>query len=136
MNHMMNYLEGDNETINFTNSILGNYFLETTIGCYIAMSSPITSKSHFDLLQCSHTSDNDSYILDLNNGGYTNLYVNNDNLSILESSIDMWMLDFDGCKMHDGSGTECISINLNVLVTQHNMNVLVTQHNMKNSYLG
>jgi hypothetical protein len=44
MKHTVTKLEGKNEPISFSHSVLGNYFFETDYGCYEAQTSEIPSK--------------------------------------------------------------------------------------------
>jgi hypothetical protein len=44
MKHTVTKLEGKNEPISFSHSILGNYFFETDYGCYEAQTSEIPSE--------------------------------------------------------------------------------------------
>jgi hypothetical protein len=50
MKHMIMELDDNNEPINFSHSIFGNYFLETDHGCYEAQTSKIQSNLQFELL--------------------------------------------------------------------------------------
>jgi hypothetical protein len=57
MKHTLIELEGQNEPINFVNSILGNCFLETVHGCYVAHPSSLKPEKQSKLLHCTRTDE-------------------------------------------------------------------------------
>jgi hypothetical protein len=44
MKHTVTKLEGKNEPINFSHTVLGNYFLEIDLGCYEAQPYEIQNR--------------------------------------------------------------------------------------------
>jgi hypothetical protein len=58
MKYMLTELEGKNKSINFAQSILRNYFLETDHGCYEAQPSKIQIDIQYELLPYINNEDN------------------------------------------------------------------------------
>jgi len=56
-------LEGKNEPINFSHTVLSNYFLETDLGCYESQPYEIQKYTQSELLPCDQTKDNACIVL-------------------------------------------------------------------------
>ena len=97
MKHNVTQLEGKNEPVNFSSSVLGNYFLELEPGNYQAKQVSQELDMQPDLLRFSQTNNIDCNIVDLvtNVGDATN-------------SVDLedrfWVLYYNGSKTQEGSG--------------------------------
>ena len=65
MKHNVTQLERKNEHVNFSSSILGNYFLEFELGNYQAKQVSQESDRQSDLLQFSQANDIDCNIVNL-----------------------------------------------------------------------
>ena len=65
MKHNVTQLEGNNETTNFSSSVLGNNFLETELGNYQAKESSCESDMQSKLLHLSRIDDIDYNIVNL-----------------------------------------------------------------------
>ena len=65
MKHNLTQLEGKNEPVNFSSSVLGNYFLELEPGNYQAKQVSQESDMQSDFLWFSWTDDIDCNIVDL-----------------------------------------------------------------------
>ena len=88
-------LEGKNEPINFSSSVLGKYFLELEPRNYRAEEVSHESYTQLDLLQFSQADDIDCNIVNL----VTNVG-NDTNQVVLEDRF--WILYFDGSKTYEG----------------------------------
>ena len=89
MKNTITKLDEHNESINFTQSILGNYFLETSLNCYNVEELIPKKDTQSELLQFTQTGDNDCTIVGLND----NL------LSNINLDTNFWSLYFDISKM-------------------------------------
>ena len=65
MKHNVTLLEGKNEPVNFSSSVLGYYFLELELGNYQAKQGNQESYMQSDILRFSWTDDIDCNIVDL-----------------------------------------------------------------------
>jgi hypothetical protein len=92
MKQNVTQLEGKNEDVAFSSSVLGNYFLEIEPGNYKSEEVSHISDKQPELLQFSWADDIDCNIVDL----VTNLDSNETNL-VKEENI-FWTLYFDGSK--------------------------------------
>ena len=103
MKHNVTRVEEDNEPINFSSSVLGNYFLQLEPRNYQAKEVSGESDTQFDLLRFSHTYDIECNIVNLvtNVGNYTNQVVLEDRF---------WILYFDGSKTQEGLGDYCVLV--------------------------
>ena len=74
MKHNVTQLEGNNEPVKFSLSVLWNYFLELEPGNYQVEEVSCESHTQSDLLQISRIDDIDCNIVNLvsNIGNYTN----------------------------------------------------------------
>ena len=99
----MTQLEGKNEQVNFSSSVLGNYFLELDPGNYQAKEVTHESYTQLDLLWFSWDDDIDCNIVNL----VTNVG-NDTNQVVLEDRF--WILYFDGSKTQEGSGAYCVLV--------------------------
>ena len=88
-------MEGKNEHVNFSSSVLGNYFLEIELGNYQVEEFNFESDTQSNLLRFSQTPKIDCNIVNLvtNVEGATN-QIN------LEDRF--WILYFDGSKTQEG----------------------------------
>ena len=95
MKQNVTQLEGKNEPVNFSSSILVNYFLELEPGNYQAEEVSHESDTQLDLLWFSWADDIDCNIVNLvtNVGNDTNQVVLDDRF---------WILNFDGSKTQEG----------------------------------
>jgi hypothetical protein len=98
MKHNVTDLDGENEPVDFANSIVGNYSIDSFFGNFNAQISPfqptvknseIEKISQTDFSHCINFVDNS-----------VNSYV----------SYPFWKLYFDGSKYNDGAGAGCILI--------------------------
>ena len=103
MKHNVTQLEGKNEPVNFSSSVLGNYFLELEPRNYQDKQVKKESYMQSDLFRFSRIDDIDCNIVDLvtNVGDATNCVY-------LEARF--WGLHFDGFKTQEGSGAGCVLI--------------------------
>jgi hypothetical protein len=88
MKHTITKLEGKNEPIKFAHTILGNYILETDLGCYETQPYEIQTNTLSEFLPCDQTNDNACIVL--RELGYCII-----NLPIY---IDIWTMFFDDSK--------------------------------------
>ena len=65
MKHNVTQLEGKNEHVNFSHSVLGNYFIELEPGNYQAEEANSELDKQYDLLKFSQTDKIDCKILNL-----------------------------------------------------------------------
>ena len=89
--------------MNFSTSVLGNYFLEHELGNYQAEEVSFESDTKFDLLKFSWIDDIDCNIVNF----ITN--IGNDTNQV-ELEDKFWFLYFDGSKMQEGSRSSCVLI--------------------------
>jgi hypothetical protein len=75
MKHTITKLEGPNEPIQFIQSILGNYFLETNFGNCTTKESPLESDTQSELLHCTWIDDDNWIIVYVNCHSNSNLYL-------------------------------------------------------------
>ena len=92
MKYNVTQLEGKNELVNFSHSVLGNCFLEHEPGNYQAEEANSESDEQSDLLQFSRTDNIDCNIVKL-------VYVSENRTSALEVENKFWLLYFDGSKI-------------------------------------
>ena len=103
MKQNITQLEENNEHINFSSSVLGNYFLEIELGNYQDEEVSYELDTQSNLLQFLWDDDIDCNIVNL----FTNVG-NDTNQTYLEDRF--WILYFDGSKTQEGSGAGCILI--------------------------
>ena len=103
MKHNVTKLEGKNEPVNFSHSVLGNCFLELEPGNYKAKKANSESDGQSDLLHFSRTDNIDCNIVNL-------VSVSKNRASALEVENQFWLLYFDGSKTQEGSGDGCVVI--------------------------
>ena len=103
MKHNVTQLEGKNEPVNFSSSVLGNYFLELDPRIYQVEEVSCELDTQSDLLQFSQISDIGYNIVNL----VTN--IGNDTNQI-ELEDRFWFLYFYGSKTQERSGVGCILI--------------------------
>ena len=103
MKHNVTQLEGNNENIKFSSSVLGNYFLDIEPRNYQAYEVSHESDTQLQLLYFSRTDDIDCNIVNL----VSNLESNTNQVD-LENRF--WFLYFDGSKTQEGSGADCVLI--------------------------
>ena len=96
-------LEGKTELVNFSHSVLGNYFIDLEPGNYQAEEANSESDTQFDLLQFSWTDNIDCNIVNL-------VYNLESKTSFVELEDKFWLLYFDSSKTQEGSGYSCILI--------------------------
>ena len=101
MKHSVTQLEGKNEPVNFSHSVLGNYFIELEPRKYQAEEASDESDTRSELLQFSWTDNIDCNIVNL----VSNL---DSNTSSIELEDKFWLLYFDGSKTQEGLGVGCI----------------------------
>ena len=99
----MTQLEGKNELVNFSHSILGNYFIELEPGNYQAEEANSDSDTQSEPLQFSRTHNIDCNIVNLVSNWESNT-------SSVELEYKFWLLYFDGSKTKEGSGVGCVLI--------------------------
>ena len=105
MKHNMTQLEGKNDPVNFSHSVLGNYFIELELGNYQEEEASDESHTQSELLQFLRTDKIDYNIFNL----VSNLEIST---SPVELEDKFWLLYFDGSKTQEGSGASCILIDL------------------------
>ena len=103
MKHSITQLEGNNEPVNVSSSVLGNYILELEPGNYQAEEAICESHTQSDLLQFSRTDDIDCNIVNL-------LFNIESNTNQVDLEDIFWFLYFDGSKTQEGSGVGCVLI--------------------------
>ena len=103
MKYNVTQLEGKNGIINFSQSVLGNCFLELEPGNYQAKEASSESNEQSDLLWFSQTYDIDCNIVNL-------FYVSENRTNALEVENQFWLLYFDGSKTQEGSGVSCVLV--------------------------
>ena len=103
MKYNVTQIEGKNEPVNFSHSVLGNCFLELKPGNYQAEEANSESNEQFDLLQFSRTDNIDCNIVNL-------VFVSENRTSALEVENQFWLLYFDGSKTQEESGASCVLI--------------------------
>ena len=103
MKHNVTQLEGENEPVNFSHSVLGNYFIELELRNYQAEESSDELDTQSELVQFSRTDKIDCNIVNL----VSNLESSSDNIELEDK---FWLSYFDGSKTQEGSGTDCILI--------------------------
>ena len=96
MKYNVRQLEGKNEHLNFSHSILGNYFIELEPGNYQAEEANDESDTQSKLLYFSWTNKIDCNIVNL----VYNLESSYDNIELEDK---LWLLYFDGSKTQEGS---------------------------------
>ena len=101
MKYNVTYLEGKNEPVNFSHSVLGNYFIELETRNYQAKESNNGSNTQPELLQFSWDDKFDCNIVNLVSDVESST-------SIVELANRFWVLYFDGSKAQEGSGADCI----------------------------
>ena len=106
MKHKVTQLEGKNEPINFSYSVLGNYFIELELGNYQAEEASRESDTQSELLHFSRTDNIDCNIFNL----VSNLESNTNPIDLEDR---FWLLYFDGSKTQEGSGAGCVLIDPN-----------------------
>ena len=94
MKHNVTQLEGMNQSVNFSSSVLGNYFLELELRNYQA-NRVQESDMQSELLRFSWTDDIDCNIVDL----VTNV---GDATNSVNLEYRFWVLYFDGSKTQEG----------------------------------
>ena len=97
MKYNVTQLEGKNESVNFSHSILGNFSLELEPRNYQAEEANSESDEQSDLLHFSRTDNIDCNIVNL----VSNL---ESNTSFVDLEDKFWLLYFDGSKTQEGSG--------------------------------
>ena len=102
MKYNVMQLEGKNEPVNFSHSILGNYFIELEPGNYQGEDADNGSDTQAELLQLSWDDKIDCNIVDL-----LSYVVSNSNSVGVER---FWILYFDGSKTLEGLGAGCVLI--------------------------
>ena len=105
MKHNVTQLEGKNEPMYFSYSILGKYFIELEPGNYQAEEASSESDKQSDLLQFSRTDKIDCNIVNLVSSLESNT-------SRVELEDKFCFLYFDGSKTQDVSGAGCVLIDL------------------------
>ena len=103
MKHNVTQLEGKNEPVNFSSSVLGNHFLDIELGNYQAEEASCKSNTQSDLLQFSWDDDIDCNIVHL----VSNIGSNTNQVDLEDR---FWFLYFDGSKTQEGSGAGCALI--------------------------
>ena len=103
MKHNVTQLEGKNELVNFSHSVLGNYFIELEPGNYQAEEVSHESDTQSKFLHFSWTANIDCNIVNL----VSNL---ESNTSYVGLEDRFWLLYFDGSKTQEGSGAWCVVI--------------------------
>ena len=103
MKHIVTQLEGKNEPMYFSPSVLGNYFIEIEPGNYQAKESNSESDTQSEFLQFSWTDNIDCNIVNL----ASNL---ESNTSYVQFEDKFWLLYFDGSKTQEGSGSICVLV--------------------------
>ena len=103
MKYNVTRLEGKNEPVNFSYSVLGNYFLELKPVNYQDEESSCESNAQSNILKFSRDDDIDCNIVNL----VTNI---GDDTNQLELEDRFWSLYFDGSKTQEGLGAGCILI--------------------------
>ena len=102
MRHNVTLLEGKNEPINFSHSILGNYFIELEPGNYQAEEANSIPDTQPDLLRFSWADEMDCNIVDL----VSNVVCNSNSVEV-DSFCTFY---FDGSKTLEGSGAGYVLI--------------------------
>ena len=103
MKHNVTQLEGKNEPIKFSSSVLGNYFIELEPRNYQAEEAGHESNTQSELLNFSLTDNIDCNIVNL----VSNLESNTNPVDLEDI---FWFLYFDGSKTQEGSGVGCVLI--------------------------
>ena len=103
MKHIVTQLEGKNEPMYFSHSVLGNYFIEIEPGNYQAKESNSESDTQSEFLQFSWTDNIDRNIVNL-------VFNLESNTSPVELEDKFWLLYFDGSKNQEGSRVGCVLI--------------------------
>ena len=96
MKHNVTQIEGKNEPVNFSHSVLGNYLIELEPGDYQVEESSDESNTQYKLLQFLWTDKIDYNIVNL----VSNLKSSADNVDLEDK---FWLLYFDGSKTQEGS---------------------------------
>ena len=102
MKYNVMQLEGKNEPVNFSHSILGNYFIELEPGNYQAEEASGTPDTQLDLLRFSWADEFDCKIVEL----VSDVVVDSSTIEV----DSFWTLFFDGSKTLEGSGAGCVLI--------------------------
>ena len=128
MKYNVTQLEGKNEPVNFSHSVLGNFLLELKPGNYQVEEANSESDEQSDLLKFSWDDNIGCNIVNL-------VSVSENRTSALEVENQFWLLYFDGSKTQEGSGAGCVlidpeKINIFYLVDQ-NLNARIIPLNMK-----
>ena len=97
MKHNVIQLEGKNEPVNFSSSVLGNYFLDLEPGNYQAEEATCESDTQSDLLQFSRIDAIDYNIVNL----VTNIGSNTNQVDLEDRFCFLY---FNGSKTQEGSG--------------------------------
>ena len=105
MKHNVTQLYGKNEPINFSSSVLGNYFLELEPENYQTKEANCELNTQIKLLLFSRTDDIDCNIVNL----VSNIESNTDKVDLEDI---FWFLYFDGSKTQEGLGSSCVLIDL------------------------
>ena len=101
MKHMVMEINGPNELVMFTQSKLGNLCLDTFFGNFNAgMSSQTQTSYQSKLLHTTQTVEPHCNIVDDRTVQFTN-------------NPNFWTLFFDGSKMQEGAGIDCVLIDPN-----------------------
>ena len=103
MKYNVTQLEGKNEPMNFSHSVLGNYFIDLEPRNYQEKEASDESDTQSKLLQFSQTDNIDCNVVNL-----VSRLESNTNSVELEDKF--WLLYFDGSKTQEGSGVSCILI--------------------------
>jgi len=83
--------------------MVGIFFLELEISCYMAQPLLVPSDKKLDFLPCKLIGANENCIIDVNN-------ISIDNSNSINNNI--WNLCYDGSKTQDGVVVSCISLDL------------------------
>ena len=103
MKHNVTQLEGKNEPINFSSSVLGKYFVELEPRNYQAEEATCESNTQYELLVFSWTDNINCNIVNL----VSNI---ESNTSTVDLEDRFWFLYFDGSKTQEGIGASCVLI--------------------------
>jgi len=121
MKHTVTDLEAVNELVMFTNSVLGNYFLDSFFGDITPELSPFAeTKTQSEPFHCT-VNDEEKY--EYNSAAPTDLRIDNSNLDRINSNLEAeysnsnvhnndntncWYLHFDGSNSQEGARVGCI----------------------------
>ena len=127
MKHTLTDLNDTNEPVMFSNSILGNFYLDTIFGELEVELSPLAnSEKQFELLYTTHIVEPHCTLVDNCTKVYahtcTNIFSSSSNFSLELIDPHIWTLYFDGSRNKELEGVGCL------LIDPHNNKTMLAFH--------